>query len=259
MARDRTVALAESDAGGRSAPFRAVRRRRLVGARCVATLQGGLPPADAEDVETLRGSILRHLRAMDAEAVPRADGRATGLWWYGGHARPELKRPQTEVEWSRRLAALLAAEGYGVRREVPYPGPGTGRPERCDLVLVLRDGRRAWIEVKGAWKDWWLARGGEAIFRAYLLHPLVPAPSLGKGHTAALDLAKLGRLRREHADAVALVLVTFDTDDAPAEPDLGEFERLAKLGAWDGSRARWDDPHAPARRVDVRVWSRGVA
>src|SRR5262245_15494133 len=95
--------------------------------------------------------VLSLLRRMDREAVARADGKATGLWWYGGHARPELKRPQTEVEWSRRLGALPAEAGYPTRREVPYPDKPR---DRCDLVVTLMDGRRMWLEVKGAWKDY---------------------------------------------------------------------------------------------------------
>jgi len=98
-------------------------------------------------VDRLARDLFASLRRMDAEAVPRPDGTPTGLWWFGGHARPELRRPQTEVEWSRRLATILADAGYDARREVSYPD----RPrDRCDLVVTLPDAGRIWIEVKGA-------------------------------------------------------------------------------------------------------------
>jgi hypothetical protein len=206
-------------------------------------------------MQALAQQILGSLRAMDAEAVPRSDGKLTGLWWYGGHARPELKRPQTEVEWSRRLAALLSNAGYTTRRETAYPG--TPR-DRCDLVALLPDGRRVWIEVKGAWKDYWVARRGHAIFRGYLLHPLVPYPALGKRHTAALDLEKLGRLGPSSADLVAFLLVGFDRPDAPLDADLAEFVGLAGLGRdpWSGATDSWTD--VQQRGVHPHVWWREV-
>lgn len=200
--------------------------------------------------------VLQALRRMDTEAGPRADGQATGLWWYGGHARPELKKPQTEVEWSRRLGVLLTDAGYPTRREVPYPDK---RRDRCDLVVTMKDGRRLWLEVKGAWKDYWVAKGGAGIFRSYLLHPLVPFPSMGKNHTAALDLVKLERLGPADADLVALLLVTFDTSDAPADPDLAELVALAKLDRppWSAYSDDWTD--AKGRGVHARLWSRSAS
>lgn len=207
-------------------------------------------------METIEDEVVAALRRMDAEAGPRADGKATGLWWYGGHARPDLRRPQTEVEWSRRLGDLLRDGGRGVRREVRYPG---GSRDRCDLVIDVRDrSGPLWLEVKGAWKDWWMGHGGAAMFRSYLLHPLVPAPSLGRRHTAALDVQKLARLDRTDAAAVGLLLVAFDVPSAPVTPDLTEFARLAGLDAapWRTRTAEWPDVHAPSRTVHVRLWTR---
>lgn len=204
-------------------------------------------------MDALASAVLASLRQMDREAVPRPDGQATGLWWYGGHARPGLKKPQTEVEWSRRLGVLLTAAGYPTRREVPYPDKPR---DRCDLVVTLNDGRRLWLEVKGAWKDYWVARGGAGIFRSYLLHPLVPYPSMKKGHTAALDLAKLTRVGPPDADLVALLLVVFDTDDAPAAGDVEELVSLAKLdrAPWSTFADDWKD--AKGRGVHARLWLR---
>jgi hypothetical protein len=202
-------------------------------------------------MDALGATILTALRRMDAEAGPRADGKATGLWWYGGHARPELKRPQSEVEWSRRLGVLLADAGYATRREVPYPDKPR---DRCDLVVALRDGRRLWLEVKGAWKDYWLRKGGAGIFRSYLLHPLVPCPSMGKSHTAALDLVKLRRLGPDVADVVAFLLVGFDTADAPLAPEFDELASSAQLGVapWTGTADSWSD--SQGRGVHVCLW-----
>ncbi len=204
-------------------------------------------------MDALAPTILSLLRRMDAEAGLRADGKATGLWWYGGHARPELRKPQTEVEWSRRLGILLTEAGYPARREVPYPDKAR---DRCDLVVTMKDGRRLWLEVKGAWKDYWVAKGGAGIFRSYLLHPLVPFPSMGKSHTAALDIVKLERIGAADADLVAFLLVTFDTADAPAADDLAELTGLAKLdrAPWSGFSDDWTD--AKGRGVHARLWTR---
>ena len=204
-------------------------------------------------VDVLAPTIISIFRRMDAEAGPRPDGKQTGHWWYGGHARPELKRPHTEVEWSRRLGVLLTAAGYPTRREVPYPDKAR---DRCDLVVTLNDGRRLWLEVKGAWKDYWVARGRAGIFRSYLLHPLVARPSMKKGHSAALDFAKLTRVGPPDADLVALLLIVFDTDDAPAAVDVEELVSLAKLdrAPWSSYADDWKD--AKGRGVHVRLWLR---
>ena len=61
----------------------------------------------APGIAGLAESLFTHLRRMDEEATTVRDGSPTGLSWYGGHSRPDLKKPHTEVEWSKRLAELL--------------------------------------------------------------------------------------------------------------------------------------------------------
>ncbi len=205
--------------------------------------------------DLLARTIFTALRRMDREAVARADGKATGLWWYGGHARPELRRPSTEVEWSRRLAALLGSSGLAARQEVAYPAQPR---ERCDLVVEIPGRGRAWLEVKGAWKDYWSARDRDDVFRAYLLHPLVPFPSVRRTHTAALDIAKLVRLRPDDGALAALLVVGFDTADDPLAGDLAELVDRAELDAapWTGFVDDWTD--AAGRGVHVRLWTRSL-
>jgi hypothetical protein len=184
--------------------------------------------------------IVAALRAMDAEALP-VDGKPTGLNWYGGWARPDLRRPHTEVEWTKSLAKRL-----GCHREVRYPAD----PRiRCDLV---DDG--CWIEVKGLWPAYWEGLGKRTIYEAYLFDPLKPYPSLGKSHTAARDIVKLARLSPEVAPAVGLVLVGFDSDAKPCDADIGELARLAQLGRWWHGSARWPDPNLPGQSVKVWGW-----
>ena len=169
------------------------------------------------------------------------DGKPTGLSWYGGWARRDLKRPQTEVEWTRSLAQRLKCQ-----REVPYPDMPK---KRCDLVV---DG--CWIEVKGLWPAYWATRGQRSIYEAYLFDPLKPYPSFMKDHTAARDLIKLRSLSAKDAQAVGLVLVGFDTVDAPCDTDVAEFARLADLGSWWHVHAAWTETQQLGDVVKVWGW-----
>ncbi len=198
------------------------------------------------------------LRRMDAEATVRADGSPTGLSWYGGHYKPEQKRPRTEVAWSKRLAELLPQHGYPTRAEVPYPAS----PKcRCDDVIVLPDGKKLWLEVKGAWKQYWLDQGGSWIYRSYLLHPLLPGLDASKTHTVPLDLRKLDPLRPPDADRVAILLIGFDRSDNHMDGDVAELVRMACLDGepWEGAEDRWPDPYRPGFNVRCWLWHRSTA
>ena len=186
--------------------------------------------------------IVTALRAMDAEAQS-VNSIPTGLNWYGGWARRNLKRPLTEVEWARALATRL-----GGQREVAYPADPR---KRCDLVV---DG--CWIEVKGLWPAWWAARGQRSIYEAYLFDPLKPYPKLGKDHTAARDLIKLKGLSAVDATAVGMSLVGFDSVVRPCDGDVAEFARLAGLGSWWHGSAAWADAQRPGEAVRVWGWFR---
>ncbi len=189
---------------------------------------------------SLFDQIVTALRAMDAEAQP-INGKPTGLNWYGRWARRDLKRPQTEVEWTRALAQRMSCQ-----REVAYPADAR---KRCDLVV---DG--CWIEVKGLWPAWWAARGQRSIYEAYLFDPLKPYPALGKDHTAARDLLKLQGLSAVDAPAVGLVLIGFDTVAAPCDTDVDEFARLAGLGGWWHGHDSWPDAQRLGEAVKAWGW-----
>ena len=184
--------------------------------------------------------IVTALRAMDAEAQP-VNRTPTGLSWYGGWARRDLKRPHTEVEWTRALATRL-----GGQREVAYPADTR---KRCDLVV---DG--CWIEVKGLWPAWWAARGQRSIYEAYLFDPLKPYPALKKPHTAARDLIKLRGLAAGDAAMIGLVLIGFDAAAAPCDADIAEFARLGGLEEWWHGSAAWTDAQRPGESVKVWGW-----
>ncbi|MCA9632093.1 MAG: hypothetical protein KC766_30775, partial [Myxococcales bacterium] len=173
--------------------------------------------------------ILDVLRQMDQEAVPRHDGTPTGLSWYGGWAKPVLKRPQTEPCWSKRIAEMLVERGMDARSEVPYPDPLVGK--RCDVVVDIPGEGRLWLEIKGAWKSWWVRRGSDYIYRSYLLHPLVEGLD-PKTHTVPLDLQKLDHLGRPDANSVGALLVGFDSVEHPMDEDVGSLAHLAGLNRW---------------------------
>jgi hypothetical protein len=148
----------------------------------------------------LAPALLKCLREMDLEACLPRGASPTGLAWFGGHREPEKKRPRTEPCWSQRLAELLPAHGFPAQAEVRYP---SAPRDKCDVVASLPDGSAVWVEVKGAWKEYWRGKS-ELIYRSYLLHPLVPGLDTSKSHTAALDLVKLNRLKPPDASPVLL-------------------------------------------------------
>ena len=193
-----------------------------------------------ELIPDLFRAIVDALKAMDAEAQ-LVNGKPTGLNDYGRWARQDLKRPQTEVEWTRELARRL-----NCKREVGYPSVPK---KRCDLVM-----ENCWIEVKGLWPAYWEKMGGRSIYEAYLFDPLKPYPSLKKSHTAARDVAKLRSLPAAEAPVVGLVLIGFDTIAAPCDEDVKEFTKLTGLETWWQGSASWADAYLPGQTVKVWGW-----
>lgn len=200
-------------------------------------------------------AVFESLRRMDAEAEVLRDGNPTGLSWYAGFSRPELKRPRTEPEWSLRLAILLSECGFPSHAERTYP---TSR-KKCDLVIEVPELGRLWLEVKGAWKQWWVDRGNEFTYRSYLFHPLLPGLDSSKKHTAAFDLKKLDAVSRDNGSHVGLLLVGFD-GDAEIGPDIDAFRRLAELDAnvWSEFSDWWPDEHRSGEFVRCWLWIREI-
>jgi hypothetical protein len=210
-------------------------------------------------IEQLAASIFKALRQMDGEADTKRGDAPTGLSWYGGHAKPEQKRPQTEPLWSKRLAQLLQDAGYDAQAEVTYPVPVEQGRTRCDLVIRTDSGQCIWLEIKGAWRSYWAQHGALHRYRTYLLYPLVES-SLPKGHSLPQDIQKLDRLTREDASDIAILLIGFEQTDEPMDDDIAELRELSGLGsnAWPEWSDQWDDPHRPGERVRCWLWSAHV-
>ncbi|HEY3318943.1 MAG TPA: hypothetical protein VGP72_00500 [Planctomycetota bacterium] len=198
--------------------------------------------------------LFRLLRQMDAEATTVKDGFPTGLNWYGGHVGTR----QTEPQWSKRIVELLRAEGLVAECECGY---GAGTRDRCDVVIMLPEVGKFWLEIKGAWKEYWREKGtNDLLYRSYLLHPLVPGLDKTKTHTVPLDLQKLARLTRADASYVGMLLVGFDSSEAPMDADVAQLVQLARLGIepWTAVATGWLDTYRPGQRVRVWFWYRGV-
>ena len=144
--------------------------------------------------------------------------------------------------------------------------PVQGSRQKCDVVITLPQdvaggggGGKLWLEVKGAWKQWWLERGGEHIYRSYLLHPLVPGLDKSKTHTAALDLQKLKAITPEHGTLIGLLLIGFDGAN-PMQPDVDEFVRLARLDQppWESWQDCWPDERRSGQFIRTWLWIKPV-
>lgn len=207
------------------------------------------------DHSRLARLVFSSLRTMDAEASTQRDGDPTGLSWYGAHAKPTQARPQTEPAWSQRLASLLSAGGYPAVAECRYPGLPSGKRNSCDVVVRTEAGK-LWVEVKGAWRDYWSAEKNLWIYRSYLLHPLLPNLDTSKTHTVPLDLEKLARITAEHGSAVGMLLVGFERPDDPMDQDVAELTRLAGLDRWETWVDRWPAAHVPEQTVRCWLWVR---
>lgn len=177
--------------------------------------------------ETIASTLFALLRQMDQEASTVCKGHPTGLQDYGRHARPELKRPQNEPEWSKRLARLLTERGLPSSAEVKYPHDPR---KKCDVVATLGPGQRLWIELKGAWRDYWRKQGGMYIYESYLFHPLKEGLD-DKSHTVPRDIEKLARLHPPEAQQLGLLLIGFERPDDTMDADV------ASCGNWLGSAA----------------------
>jgi hypothetical protein len=208
----------------------------------------------------LRKTMFKCLRVMDKEAIPNEWGSTTGLSWYGGHARPDLTRPQTEPLWTLRLTSLLKGEGFSASSEVRYPPQVSGRRGKCDLVVELDGGKTIWIEIKGAWKVWENKETNQWIYRSYLLHPLEPGLDKNKSHTAALDVEKLRALTSVDAAYVGMLLIGFDSSTHRMDADMRDLVRLAKLdtGHWSETSTKWLDHHRKHNHVKCWFFCRPV-
>ena len=202
-------------------------------------------------------ALFQALRAMDSEADTIRNDEPTGLSEYGGHYQPHVARPRTEPCWTKRLGELLPELGFPTDVEVRYPN---GSRKKCDLVVRLEDGRRLWLELKGAWRDYWAGKGNLWIYRSYLLHPLVEGLDASKTHTVPLDLEKLGALTAQDADLTAVLLVGFDRADDPMDADVASLVKLAGLAdpPWSGAVARWLDSRRDGHRISCWLWWRSA-
>lgn len=207
-------------------------------------------------VDQIAPRIFAHLRRMDEEALTMvASGLRAGLSDYGRHARPDNKKPSAEVEWSRRLTTLLSQDGVPTSPEVQYPEQVIrGRRQRCDLVVTLAGGATIWVEVKGAWRDYW---NGGWIYRSYLLHPLEAGLDKTKTHTVPFDLLKLSRLAPPQADFVGQLVVGFDQVSDPMDNDIATLVSLAGLTQWRAATPdSWMSPTVAGQRVRAWLWHR---
>jgi hypothetical protein len=209
-------------------------------------------------MEAFIQALFRSLRQMDSEANTKMQDYTTGLAWYGGYFRPELKKPHTEPCWSTRLSQLLPQEGFPSESSVQYPDILPKR-RRCDLVASLPNGRRVWIEIKGAWKEYWRQTGGEWIYRSYLLHPLLAGLD-PKTHTVPLDLERLKAVRQQDGSDIGCLLVGFDSNEAPMDADIEELQKLAGLSGkpWLRAMTHWPDPYRPDCNIRIWFWHRPV-
>lgn len=209
----------------------------------------------------LTSLIFQILRQMDAEAEPTTEGVPTGLNWYGGHARTELKKPQSEPEWSKAIAERLREQGFNAEAEVRYPASDAVETPRtrCDVVVMDENGRRTWIEIKGAWRTYWEQSGSLLLYRSYLLHPLVDGLD-PKTHTVPLDMQKLATLRKPDADEAGILLIGFDSTQSPMDDDVAELTSLAGLddAPWSLAADEWDDAQRPGERIRCWLWRRPV-
>lgn len=208
----------------------------------------------------IAAALFRSLRAMDAEATTQATHKGklytTGLYWYDGHwnADPSRRRIRgTEPAWTRRLPQiLLDREGLTGEEQRRYPGSS----KTCDLVVRAADGQTLWVEVKAAFKYFWVQQGNLAIYRKHLL--AYEGSAWTNDGSAARDIKKLESLHAPDADAVGFLLVGFDSEAAPMDDDIRELQELVKLDQppWSLAIDQWTDMYRPGLRDRCWFWWR---
>ena len=192
--------------------------------------------------------IFAALRHMDREALQRPNGQPTGLRWYNGYLDSSLDpdgKGQSRVEdlWSCRVAELLGGNGTSARNQVYYPG--TRR--KCDLVLESSEGRRFWIEVKGAWTEY-----------AYSYGPVVNKAYKKYLYCTADDIGKLRALRKPDAYWIGLLLLGFDRPARPiTDKDLQIIRSRCGAG-WEEESDGWDERWWKGYRASVWFWWRAT-
>ena len=160
------------------------------------------------------------------------------------------EEPATAWLLARQLPQDLAAQS-----EEPYP---VDRRKKCDLVVTLHSGVVFWVEVKFAWKNWYgyidksnCVRGVETnsdfFYQGYLF-------GNHHSHSAAGDFAKLTELAPASAH-LGLLLVGFDSTDAPMDKDIQSLERQPVSVGWLREEPRrWKDRRDPAARCRINCW-----
>lgn len=197
-------------------------------------------------------ALFNALLVIDREAAPSAEGRPTGLSWYGKYRHPGQAKPQTEPSWTQRLEELLIQDGFDCYKEIRYPDdPGNAARRHCDNVVIFADDSVLWMENKGAWKEYWRERGSLGKFRSHLME---------SGNSALHDVEKVAPLCEPHAQWLGILLLGFDAPAAPLEPDVADFTSLANLDSapWVAASMHWPDRWRDGQRVHAWFWWRAA-
>src|SRR4051812_15792646 len=104
-------------------------------------------------MDAFANELLDVVRGMDDEATTPVNGVRAGLCDYAIHVGSNPKR--YEVAWYRGIVSHLIRRGYDARADVDYPD-GSGR--ECDVLVRFTASRSLWLEVKGAWKQWFSSK-----------------------------------------------------------------------------------------------------
>ncbi len=93
------------------------------------------------NVDAIGLLLFGFLKQMDAEATTITEkGQPTGLSDYGRNARQDISRPQTEVEWSTKLAELLrpqVQEAVGASARSPSAAVDVSASLRLGESVIL--------------------------------------------------------------------------------------------------------------------------